>query len=227
MGRCYEFGVAVHEGCEQAMVVPPEGGKCVCPTCEVECLGKFEGCEAVISRPFYIPPSAPEWARPDHERPVPMTATRRSRRKAAAARNEVHPPEQAPLVRRPGERVQGSGPRWEFAEPKPGRAVEPVEAPLPVPTDEKIGELTTLVEAALARPDRALEAIQHLNMQMQARDEELALTFARLTEAYGQLSAEVSADSEARLALTHAVEEFARQVQARENRPRWFRSRGA
>src|SRR5947208_2289691 len=62
MGRCYEFGVAVVEGCEHAMVVSAEGGACQCSVCGAHCPGRFEGCEAIVAVPGRVPPLAPEWS---------------------------------------------------------------------------------------------------------------------------------------------------------------------
>ena len=62
MGRCYEFGVVVREGCDHAMVVPGEGGRCECAACGASCPGRFPGCAAIVSRPGYVPVLAPAWA---------------------------------------------------------------------------------------------------------------------------------------------------------------------
>lgn len=62
MGRCYEFGVVVGEGCEHAMVVTTEGGECQCGTCGAGCAGRFAACEAILGQPGYIPVTAPAWA---------------------------------------------------------------------------------------------------------------------------------------------------------------------
>ncbi len=62
MGRCYEFGVVVGEGCEHAMVVPAGGGRCQCATCGVTCTGKFAACASIIDQPGYVPATAPAWA---------------------------------------------------------------------------------------------------------------------------------------------------------------------
>src|SRR5687767_3307675 len=64
MGRCYEFGVEIHAGCEQAMVVTEKGGACECRDCGTLCRGRFGGCGAVISVPARVPPAAPAWALP-------------------------------------------------------------------------------------------------------------------------------------------------------------------
>lgn len=62
MGRCYEFGVLVGEGCQHAMVVPASGGRCECEVCGVACTGKFAGCAAILAQPGYVPATAPAWA---------------------------------------------------------------------------------------------------------------------------------------------------------------------
>ncbi|MGH9177230.1 MAG: hypothetical protein ACRD0N_01560 [Acidimicrobiales bacterium] len=62
MGRCYEFGVLVGEGCEHAMVVPDPGGRCECATCGARCAGRFAACAAIIESPGYVPVTAPAWA---------------------------------------------------------------------------------------------------------------------------------------------------------------------
>ena len=63
MGRCYEFGVVITEGCDHTMTVPDEGGRCVCNSCGADCLGRFNGCASIISRPGYVPLLAPASAR--------------------------------------------------------------------------------------------------------------------------------------------------------------------
>ena len=59
MGRCYEFGVTVEDGCDHAMVVSAEGGVCECSECGASCRGRFTGCEAVLARPGHVPIAAP------------------------------------------------------------------------------------------------------------------------------------------------------------------------
>ena len=73
MGRCYEFGVSIRDGCEHAMVVPAEGGRCECVGCGTPCTGRFKGCTAIISVGGYVPTTAPAWSL---RRPEPLpTAT--------------------------------------------------------------------------------------------------------------------------------------------------------
>jgi hypothetical protein len=64
MGKCYEFGVALNESCQHAMTVSPDSGHCGCQTCGTRCEGRFRGCDAVLSQPNRVPPSAPAWAVP-------------------------------------------------------------------------------------------------------------------------------------------------------------------
>src|SRR5687767_5793398 len=71
MGRCYEFGVSLHDDCEQAMVVPSEGGHCICASCGADCPGQFNACGAVVAQPGYVPVTAPDWAKPGHRRARP------------------------------------------------------------------------------------------------------------------------------------------------------------
>ena len=55
MGRCYEFGVPVGDGCEHPMVVAADGSACVCSGCGTVCKGRFKGCAAILARPGYVP----------------------------------------------------------------------------------------------------------------------------------------------------------------------------
>lgn len=55
MGRCYEFGVAVGQGCDHPMVVAADGSACACSECGTVCKGRFDGCAAVLARPGYSP----------------------------------------------------------------------------------------------------------------------------------------------------------------------------
>ncbi|HVM07315.1 MAG TPA: hypothetical protein VM345_02540 [Acidimicrobiales bacterium] len=64
MGRCYEFGVAVEEGCEHAMVVIDDGGACGCAECGARCTGRFNACASIIAQPGYVPVNAPKVGAP-------------------------------------------------------------------------------------------------------------------------------------------------------------------
>lgn len=71
MGRCYEFGAAIHAGCERAMIVTAEGGACECDVCGTLCPGRFSGCAEVVAIPRRVPPSAPAWSVPGAEEEDP------------------------------------------------------------------------------------------------------------------------------------------------------------
>ena len=65
------------------MVVPPEGGRCDCPTCGASCPGQFKGCGLVVRVGGYVPVAAPDWAKPHGarraERDTPALALRTGR----------------------------------------------------------------------------------------------------------------------------------------------------
>lgn len=85
MGRCYEFGTSIAEGCDHAMVVTNAGGACVCIRCQTLCGGRFSGCAAVIAEPGRIPAYAPAWALDaDASPPAPVTIGRARERIDAA-----------------------------------------------------------------------------------------------------------------------------------------------
>jgi hypothetical protein len=86
MGQCYEFGVAIHEGCGHAMRVSDDGGACVCPTCGAHCEGRFQACGPILDQAGYVPVTAPRWAVELTERPTPEPALPRIPRPAAKAR---------------------------------------------------------------------------------------------------------------------------------------------
>lgn len=73
MGRCYEFGVSVEDGCEHAMSVVADGGACECTVCQAQCPGRFAGCAQVVSQPGYIPALAPAWARSGRDAAAPVS----------------------------------------------------------------------------------------------------------------------------------------------------------
>jgi hypothetical protein len=86
MGQCYEFGVAIHEGCGHAMRVSDDGGACVCPTCGAYCEGRFAACGPILDRPGYVPVTAPRWAVECTERPEPEPTLLPARQPTANAR---------------------------------------------------------------------------------------------------------------------------------------------
>ena len=188
MGRCYEFGVSVHDGCEQAMVVAHEGGHCTCAACGAACPGRFKGCAIVVAQPGYVPLSAPVWARPG----------------AAAA-----PPDALPA--RLGSSPPQGQPDWDAAV-EPAQVDPPMREPATLALRQELTTVRSLLEALLDRPERAVDAVQALNHQLAVRDGELGESFDRLTEAYQRLTNELVADREARQALVAAVDRVAERL---------------
>jgi hypothetical protein len=70
MGRCYEFGVAVVDGCEHVMTVGPQGGHCGCSQCGARCEGRFRACAAILATPGYVPVASPPSPRPASQTPA-------------------------------------------------------------------------------------------------------------------------------------------------------------
>ena len=195
MGRCYEFGVSLHDECEQAMVVPSEGGHCICASCGADCPGQFNACGVVVAKPGYVPVTAPDWAKPGHRRPGSATS-----QPSAPSAASVRPALDAPDVPR-------------------ARHILDVEPPAPTPAAVELREVgselatvRSLLEAVLDRPDRLNEALAVLNQELKVRDGELAAAFARMTSAYEQLTQEVLADREARQAIVAGLEKLAERV---------------
>jgi hypothetical protein len=175
MGRCYEFGVSLSEGCEHAMVVAAEGGRCVCATCGSSCPGQFRACAAIVANPGYVPLTAPGWARPGGSgHPATPLAPRRY----------------APAV---------------AAEPDADPAV-------PTAVQHELADLRALVEALLARPDHATIAIEALANEIEKRDDDFAAAFTRLNDAYKRLSELIRLESDARQAISEAVDRLAERV---------------
>jgi hypothetical protein len=185
MGRCYEFGVSLKEGCEHAMVVAPEGGRCICPACGMSCPGQFKACALVVSKPGYVPVAAPTWA---------LAGGSGHREPALPVRN----PHLLDADPEPG-----------------SQQLQVVPAPtagLAAVYEGELAEVRSLLETLLERPDRATDAVQMLNAAMASRDEELVDTFGRLTDAYNRLTDEVRADSAAREALVGAIDRLAERI---------------
>jgi hypothetical protein len=70
MGRCYEFGTVIVDGCDHAMRVADAGGACICPTCGAHCEGRYKGCVPILQHAGYVPSTAPSWAVEGTEPPV-------------------------------------------------------------------------------------------------------------------------------------------------------------
>lgn len=187
MGRCYEFGAVVHEGCGHAMVVTDAGGACGCAVCGALCEGRFKGCAQVVAQPGYVPVSAPAWARPGAEvdPAVPPAATPPSRRRnGSSVPSEVAPP------------------TWRVSTTEPlGVELLPSQ-PASIRRADRPGE----------RPDRAAGAIEVLQRQLQERDVELAEAFGRLSDAYTALTEELAFEREARVRLVNAVHDLSTRI---------------
>lgn len=193
MGRCYEFGVSLHDDCEQAMVVPAEGGHCICASCGSDCPGQFNACSVVVSQPGYVPVTAPDWAKPGHGRKPTQGPSSESARPAIDGKPEPSTPARHILD----------------VEPQTGytTALELREV------GSELATVRSLLESVLERPDRLNEALAILNKELQVRDGELAAAFARMTAAYEQLRQEVADDCEAREAIVASLERLAERVE--------------
>lgn len=100
MGRCYEFGVAVQDGCEHAMVVVAEGGACACSECGAHCTGQFNACSQIVSMPGYVPVGAPRTGRDE--------ATAKSSVPAAPQPAPTLDPPRVPALREPPTPAMGA-----------------------------------------------------------------------------------------------------------------------
>ncbi|MGI8685799.1 MAG: hypothetical protein ACR2MO_12065 [Acidimicrobiales bacterium] len=190
MGRCYEFGVEIHAGCEHAMVVTAEGGACECNVCSTVCPGRFAGCAAVVAIPGRVPPSAPAWATPSagesdrHRQPAPPRPLRPSAEHAAAqavrngaplARRAPEPP--PPAVGLPAPQPIGNGVR--------AAAQAPVNGPLA----EVLTLLTKLVEEQAAHPTAVLvEVVEGMRDEVRDRDDQLATSLEHYASYQRQLA---------------------------------------
>lgn len=192
MGRCYEFGVEIHAGCEQAMVVTAGGGACECRQCETVCPGRFGGCAAVVAVPGRVPASAPSWAVPgatESARPV-RTAGRVKRSKgshgdmvraagsAVPAARRAPPP--APAVTSP------------LSPPAGGSRSNGVVAP-----DDMVADVLTLVSKLVEQqsehpPAMLVEAVEALRDEVRDRDEQLAASLEAYAAYQRQLAGEIA-----------------------------------
>ena len=148
MGQCYEFGVAIHEGCGHAMRVGDDGGACVCPTCGAYCEGRFAGCGPILEQAGYVPVTAPSWAVECTERPEPTTTLHRLPRPTGngrvAADGEVLPQGGAEL-----DAINGRVAADDEVLPQGGAELDAIR-----------GELRALVEPAVA------EAVEHAQARL-------------------------------------------------------------
>ncbi len=194
MGRCYEFGVEIHAGCEHAMVVTAEGGACECKVCSTVCPGRFAGCAAVVAIPGRVPPSAPAWATPGagesdrRSQPGPPRPHRPSAEQAAgrAVRQGAPPARRAPepsppAVGLPAPQPTGNGVR--------ATTQAPAQAPVNGPLAEVLTLLTKLVEEQAAHPTAVLvEVVEGLRDEVRDRDEQLATSLEHYAAYQRQLA---------------------------------------
>jgi hypothetical protein len=177
MGRCYEFGVLIHEGCEHAMTVAPEGGHCVCAECGTTCPGRFSGCAQIVSQPGYVPLLAPRLGRsdtaaaapPPEDAPLGVGVQRVPARAADAAAGDARDADIVPideeqlrrLVEAPErlmERLDGLGEQFKERDTELGTAFERFTDGLHRLADE--------MAADRQAQERLLEAVEKLSEQV-------------------------------------------------------------
>ena len=194
MGRCYEFGVVIEEGCDHAMVVSPEGGACVCAGCGAGCTGRFGGCSAILAMPGHVPLAAPKGSLDGQARPqgVPL--------RAVSATGEAGPVRPLAMPEVPD---------------APERAPEHVVPDgLPLP---RLAEVVDMFEELLARPDRTVDALAQLRRELEKRDEELLAAFDRLADAHSRIGEELAADREVRDRMVAVIEQLTDRLAAVED----------
>lgn len=177
MGRCYDFGVEIHSGCEQAMVVTAEGGACECRACATVCPGRFGACAAVVAVPGRLPPSAPSWALP------PLDGRSAEARAASTATNgttsadaEAGPSASASAV-----------PAARRAPPPVAVAASPL-----TPSRSANGHLANLPERQSTRPSATLvEAVEALRQEVRDRDDQLVASLEAFAAHQRNLWAEI------------------------------------
>ena len=155
MGRCYEFGVVIAEGCDHVMVVPAEGGKCVCSGCGTECLGRFNGCASIISQPGYVPLLAPK----------PSAA---SRARAAPALRPIAEPAPAHA-------------HVEQAHPIPAPPPPPPPSVVPLFTDKQVERLLSAPEEVLDKMQVLGEHLRERDNELAAAFDRFAEVLHRLS----------------------------------------------
>jgi len=204
MGQCYEFGVAIHEGCGHAMRVSDDGGACVCPTCGAYCEGRFGACGPILEQAGYVPVTAPRWAVECTERPEPEPTLHRVPRPATNARVAAHD-EVLPQVGAELDAIRDE--LRALVEPAVAEAVEHAQA--------------QLVRALRAQPVQAsgpaltelrnemLGVVDTMRREVADHAKELDDTGDRFSASYTQL---VTGYQEDRAATRSLIEELARRV---------------
>lgn len=237
MGRCYEFGVVIHEGCEHTMVVSPEGGACLCGSCGASCTGRFRGCDAVLALPGHIPIAAPEpsrltstpagvpvalrsteVARPLHDGPAGTSVHASPGASADAELAVIEARSSATsdltdigLLSRaavPAEDV-------EVVESIGGNGSVPAKR---VDTSETVLVSSDLavIERIIDRSDRAVEVVAQMQEQLAIRDEALAEAFDRLALAQQALVDRLGDDQVASAHLRDLVIEVSQRLEGLE-----------
>jgi len=163
MGRCYEFGVPVVDGCEHAMVVVAEGGACACSACGAHCLGKFAGCADIVAQPGYVPSTAPAGLVPSADRNL------------------------LPIPNRPA-----SPPPTDLAPDTSTTDLE-VSRALLVAVQSELDAVRAHLHALLDRPvgagrEEVLDAIERVRAELDARDAELRAAFDEVVAHYGRMA---------------------------------------
>ena len=142
MGRCYEFGVSIDPTSEHAMVVAPEGGRCVCPRTGAVCHGRFAGCANIVKQPGRVPPNAPDWARPDAVGSPPMATL--VGQPAVWVAPSAQPTPTTPTVQPPP--AMAAAPSLPVAPTAPPAPQPSLQATAPNPAPSGVGELGDLLE---------------------------------------------------------------------------------
>jgi len=204
MGQCYEFGVAIHEGCGHAMRVSDDGGACVCPTCGAYCEGRFAACGPILERAGYVPVTAPRWAvlcteRPEPE-PTPLPVRGPTTKGRVAADDEALPQVGAELDAIRDELRA-------LVEPAVAEAVEHAQARL---VDVLRAQRVQASGPALTElRNEVLGVIDAMRREVADHAKELDDTGDRLSASYSQF---VTGYQEDRAATRSVIEELARRV---------------
>ncbi len=204
MGQCYEFGVAIHEGCGHAMRVSDDGGACVCPTCGAYCEGRFAACGPILEQPGYVPVTAPRWAVECTERPEPEPTLVPVRRPTANGRVAAHD-EALPRVGAELDAIRGE--LRALVESAVTEAVEHAQARLVDMLRAQRGQGSGPAFTEL-RND-ILGVVDAMRREVADHAKELDDTGDRLSASYTQL---VTGYREDRAATRSVIEELARRV---------------
>lgn len=203
VGHCYEFGVAVDASCGHAMIVAPEGGACVCSTCNAHCEGRFPACAGIIARPGYVPAVAPGWAVGQMDL-------------VAAEADDLASPPPFPvlvsvgdggLIGAPVEEVESEATLVEVVRGELTAAREEMQATL----DRVVGEMRDEMHVTLEGV-----ALERARREHEERDRDLAGVLERVALAFGALTERLEADRAERAGLVDMVGRLAELLSAAE-----------